>query len=244
MKLNCDMGESFGLWKLGEDEAVMPYLDMANIACGMHASDPMVMKKTIELANQYGVTIGAHPGYPDLQGFGRRTMQMTTAELESFFVYQLGALEGLCRSEATRIQYVKPHGALYNTMMKDDAVMCSLLKALSRFNPQLPLVVMAVPERDHYLELASDYGVELFFEAFVDRVYADDGRLTPRTLQGSSHTSIETIKSQAIQLIENQSVTSISGKTLPVVADTLCIHGDGALARQIATVIRSQLECV
>ncbi|GAL20918.1 lactam utilization protein LamB [Vibrio maritimus] len=103
MKLNCDMGESFGLWKLGEDEAVMPYLDMANIACGMHASDPMVMKKTIELANQYGVTIGAHPGYPDLQGFGRRTMQMTAAELESYFVYQLGAL--MACVEVNRLEF-------------------------------------------------------------------------------------------------------------------------------------------
>lgn len=230
MKINCDMGESFGLWQLGNDEQVMPYLDMANIACGMHASDPVVMKKTVQLAKQHGVTIGAHPGYPDLQGFGRRHMAMSQDELIAFFIYQLGALQAICQSESTALGYVKPHGALYNAMMKDDAVFQALLSGVKQFNSQLPLVVMAVPDHARYQDLAATYGIQLWFEAFVDRVYDNDGRLTPRTVAGSSHTTLEKIEQQAIQLIDEQSVTTLSGKKVAIHADTLCIHGDGALS--------------
>jgi UPF0271 protein len=242
MKINCDMGESFGLWQLGNDEQVMPYLDMANIACGMHASDPIVMQRTIQLANRNGVTIGAHPGYPDLQGFGRRFMAMTHQELASYFIYQLGALQGLCESESTSIKYVKPHGALYNTMMQDDEVFRALLQALHSYDATLPLVVMAVPDHHRYSEMAKSYGIELWFEAFVDRAYDDNGRLTPRSVAGSSYKTIEEIEKQAQQIIEEQSVTTLAGKKVAIHADTLCIHGDGPLSLPTATLLSRRLK--
>ncbi|PSW11398.1 LamB/YcsF family protein [Photobacterium sanctipauli] len=241
MKINCDMGESFGLWQLGCDEQVMPYLDMANIACGMHASDPVVMKRTVQLAKQHGVTIGAHPGYPDLQGFGRRQMTMSNEELAAFFIYQLGALQAICQSESATLGYVKPHGALYNAMMKDDGVFQALLSGLKQYNPDLPLVVMAVPDHARYQDLAATYGIQLWFEAFVDRAYDDDGRLTPRTAAGSSHTSLEKIEQQAVQLIEERSVTTLTGNKVAIHADTLCIHGDGPLSLPTAQLLHTRL---
>ena len=241
MRINCDMGESFGLWQLGSDEQVMPYLDMANIACGMHASDPVVMKQTVQLAKKHGVMVGAHPGYPDLQGFGRRQMAMGKDELIAFFIYQLGALQGICQSESTALEYVKPHGALYNAMMKDDGVFQALLSGLKQYNPKLPLVVMAVPDHARYQDLAATYGIELWFEAFVDRAYGDDGRLTPRTVAGSSHVMLEKIEQQALQLIEEKAVTTLSGKTVDIHADTLCIHGDGPLSLPTAKLLHARL---
>ena len=181
MLINCDMGESFGPWTMGQDALIMQYIDMANIACGMHASDPNVMKKTVQLANKYNVKIGAHPGYPDLQGFGRRHMTMQPEELESYVIYQLGALQGLCVSEKTEISYVKPHGALYNDMMHDDTIFNTLLKSVAKYNPSLPLMIMAVPDKQRYIEMANKHGITLMFEAFIDRTYQSDGRLTPRT---------------------------------------------------------------
>ncbi|QUJ66635.1 5-oxoprolinase subunit PxpA [Photobacterium sp. GJ3] len=242
MKINCDMGESFGLWQLGNDEQVMPYLDMANIACGMHASDPAVMQRTVQQAKQHGVTIGAHPGYPDLQGFGRRFIAMDNQELAAFFIYQLGSLAGLCQSESMAIGYVKPHGALYNTMMKDDEVFRTLLSALKDYDANLPLVVMAVPDHHHYADIAGSYGIELWFEAFVDRAYGDDGRLTPRTVAGSSYNTIEEIEKQALQIIEEGSVTTLSGNKVAIHADTLCIHGDGPLSLPTAALLYERLK--
>ena len=241
MKINCDMGESFGLWQLGCDEQVMPYLDMANIACGMHASDPVMMKKTVQLAKQHDVMIGAHPGYPDLQGFGRRFIAMDKDELAAFFIYQLGALQAICQSESVTLSYVKPHGALYNAMMKDDDVFVALLSALQQYNADLPLVVMAVPDYRNYQDLATTYGIQLWFEAFVDRAYDDSGRLTPRSVSGSSLTTIEQIEQQALLLIEEQAVISLSGKKITIHADTLCIHGDGPLSLSTAQVLRARL---
>ena len=241
MKINCDMGESFGIWKMGRDDEVMPYLDMANIACGMHASDPLVMTRTVRLAKQHTVSIGAHPGYADLQGFGRRYVPMPAEELKALFVYQVGALQAICKSENTALSYIKPHGALYNAMMKDDAVFTALLEGLQSYDVRLPLVVMAVPDHARYQNLAKTYGIKLWFEAFVDRSYGDDGRLTPRSEPDSSHTTIEAIEKQALQLIEQGSVTTPTGNTIPVHADTLCIHGDGPLALPTAKLLHDRV---
>ena len=241
MKINCDMGESFGIWKMGCDEEVMPHLHMANIACGMHASDPSVMTRTVRLAKQYNVSIGAHPGYADLQGFGRRYVPMSAKELKSLFVYQIGALQAICKSEDTELTYVKPHGALYNVMMKDDDVFKALLAGLQGYDTQLPLVVMAVPDHERYSNLAENYGIKLWFEAFVDRSYGDDGRLTPRSQPGALHTTVEAIEKQALQLIEQRSVTTPAGNTIPVHADTLCIHGDGPLALPTAKLLHNRV---
>lgn len=242
MKINCDIGESFGLWQLGSDEQVMPALDMANIACGMHASDPSVMTKTVELAKKHNVLIGAHPGYNDIQGFGRREIRMNTDELAALFIYQLGALQGICQSQNTQLSYVKPHGALYNTMMKDDAVFETLLRALSRYDTNLPFVIMAVPDHDKYQALASQYGIELWFEAFVDRLYDEQGRLLSRMLPNSSHQTAVSIQKQADQLIDDGSVTTLTGKVIKIHADTLCIHGDGPFSVVTADYLRQKLK--
>ncbi|MBF8999069.1 5-oxoprolinase subunit PxpA [Vibrio nitrifigilis] len=239
MKINCDMGESFGNWKIGHDSEVMPYIDMANIACGMHASDPTVMLNTVRLAKQHGVTIGAHPGYADLQGFGRRNMALSSDELTALFIYQIGALKLICASEGVPLSYVKPHGALYNTMMKDDELFETLLKTMKSAAPELSLVVMAVPNHQQYQATAEKYGITLWFEAFVDRAYGEDGRLVPRSVPGSAYADLDTIGAQAQSLIEHQQVTTLSGTVIPVRADTLCIHGDGPQALPTAKLLDS-----
>ncbi|MBR9856783.1 MAG: 5-oxoprolinase subunit PxpA [Gammaproteobacteria bacterium] len=241
MKINCDMGESYGIWKMGNDEQVMPYLDMANIACGMHASDPTVMLNTVRLAKQHQVSIGAHPGYADLQGFGRRAIAMNKDELAALFIYQIGALAAICKSESVPLSYVKPHGALYNTMMQDDQVFVTLLEALQRLDPSLPLVVMAVPNHEKYQALAAEHGISLWFEAFVDRAYDQNGRLVARNVPGSSHHELDKICQQARQIIEQGTVTTLDGQTISVHADTLCIHGDGPQALPTATLLRELL---
>ncbi|ODQ01312.1 5-oxoprolinase subunit PxpA [Salinivibrio sp. SS2] len=241
MKINCDMGESFGLWKMGNDEQVMPYLDMANIACGMHASDPTVMLNTVRLAKQHQVSVGAHPGYADLQGFGRRDIAMSSDTLSALFIYQVGALAAICHSESVVLSYVKPHGALYNTMMKSDEVFTTLVKAMSKAAPSLPLVVMAVPNYEKYQSLAADHGIQVMFEAFVDRAYDQDGRLVPRTVAGSSYHELSQIRRQARQMIEEKSVTTLDGQIIPIYANTLCIHGDTPLALPTAQLLRNLL---
>lgn len=242
MKINCDMGESFGLWTMGHDAEVMPALDMANIACGMHASDPSVMMQTVALAKQHGVMIGAHPGYHDLQGFGRRDIVIAPEELAALFIFQLGALQGICHSHDVALDYVKPHGALYNAMMKDDAILETLLAALQRFDPRLPLVVMAVPDHARYQALAAQYGVTLWFEAFVDRAYDEQGRLVPRSVPNATHHSNAAIQRQADQLIDHKCVTTLDGTIIAIHADTLCIHGDGPFVVPTANYLRRKLQ--
>lgn len=232
--INCDMGESFGSWELGQDQIIMPFIDMANIACGMHASDPNVMQRTVRCAKKHGIRIGAHPGYPDLQGFGRRFIEMPLAELQAFFIYQLGALNGICQSENAELSYVKPHGALYNAMMQSDDIFIALLQALAKYNPNLPLMIMAVPDYMRYKKIAAENNIDLLFEAFVDRTYQKDGRLTPRGRSGACHHDLETICEQAISLVNKQSVISEDGYEVSIKADTLCIHGDGKLAAAVA----------
>lgn len=241
MLINCDMGESYGIWEMGQDKTIMPFIDMANIACGMHASDPSVMLTTVRYAKEHGVRIGAHPGYPDLQGFGRRFIEMPAEELKAYVIYQLGALNGICQSEDVAISYVKPHGALYNAMMKKDEIYIALLEAIASYDIKLPLMIMAVPDHLHYTTLAERYGVELIFEAFVDRTYLSNGRLTPRSLPGACHDDLDVICAQAMKLISDHSITSIDGEEVNIKADTLCIHGDGKLAADIAKTLRLRI---
>ncbi|WP_435234301.1 5-oxoprolinase subunit PxpA [Psychromonas sp. PT13] len=241
MKINCDMGESYGAWEMGQDKKIMPFIDMANIACGMHASDPSVMLATVREAKKHGVHIGAHPGYPDLQGFGRRFMDMPTEQLKAYVIYQLGALNGICQSENMVISYVKPHGALYNAMMKSDQIFIALLEAIASYNLDLTLMIMAVPDHLHYRQLAKQHNIKLMFEAFIDRTYQDDGRLTPRTHPDACHEDIETICEQAMKLITEQTVQTIDGNEVSIQADTLCVHGDGKLAAEIVTKLRFKI---
>ncbi|OPX55409.1 hypothetical protein BTE48_09115 [Oceanospirillum multiglobuliferum] len=234
MKLNCDMGESFGAWTMGADAEVMPYIDMASIACGFHASDPLTMHRTVQLALQHQVSIGAHPSYPDLVGFGRREMQLSSDELHSALIYQIAALQGICESNNTTLSYVKPHGALYNKMMIDNATLMTVMQSLKDYCPHLPLVLMATPEAEQIQKQADSMGISILFEVFADRAYDDEGRLVARTIEGAVHQSLSQIEQQVRQIVEQGTVTSFSGKVIPIAADTLCIHGDGAHAASIA----------
>jgi UPF0271 protein len=244
MKLNCDMGEAFGAWKMGLDDKIMPYVDQANIACGFHASDPLTMAKTVALAKQYNVSIGAHPGYPDLVGFGRRNMDIAPAELKAIIQYQVGALKGICESQNTRIDYVKPHGAMYNQMMSDFTKLETVMQAVSEMDPSLALMVMAIPEVEQVKALAEKYQLTLYFEAFSDRLYSDQGRLTPRKQANAVHQTFELIEEQVLQLSQQGTLTTESGQSLAVHANTICVHGDGSHAVEAVKRIRSVVDGV
>ena len=242
IKLNCDLGESYGAWKMGSDEEIMPYIDMANIACGFHASDPFIMDKTVKLAMQNNVTIGAHPGYPDLLGFGRRDMSFTAAEIMQLILYQVGALQAICEANGTRVEYVKPHGALYNIMMKDKAQLTAIIEAVASLKEPVPLMVLANADAEENKQLAEKHSVSLLFEAFADRRYADDGNLTSRSLEGSVLVDEKDIEDQIQSLITDKQAISISGNTLSVYADTLCVHGDNVQALESVKNIRKFID--
>jgi UPF0271 protein len=235
------MGESFGAWKMGLDEEIMPLIDMSNIACGFHASDPQTMDKTIKLAVQNRVSIGAHPGYPDLVGFGRRNLQCTSDEIEKFVLYQIGALHAICVSNNTKIDYVKPHGALYNMMMKDIEVFKSIIKAIAKYDKNLKLMILSSVKNTYYEELAKDFGVGLLFEVFADRAYMDDGSLMPRSMDGAVLGSIDEIIQRLDFLIKNGAIKSYKDKILKLKVDCICVHGDNAHALEIVKAMREYL---
>lgn len=224
--LNADMGESFGPWVMGCDEQVMPHVDLANVACGFHASDPVTMRQTVRLAREHGVTIGAHPAYPDLVGFGRRSMACTPAEIESMVLYQVGALAGLCRAEGVALGYVKPHGALYNDMLRDTALLEAVMRALAAYDAALPLMVMATRDAAPIQALARQHGVIVWFEAFADRAYDSDGRLLSRQKPGAVHHETAKIIEQARRIARGEPLTASDGSELVLEADALCVHGD------------------
>jgi UPF0271 protein len=223
--LNCDLGESFGAWTMGVDEAVMPYIDQANIACGFHAGDPVVINKTLTLAKQHGVTVGAHPSYPDLAGFGRRSMNCSTEEIQALLNYQIAALDGMACNHGLTLRYVKPHGALYNDMMKRDDIRQTIMQTIAAYHKPLHLMLQATAAADKHRREAEAYQLPLYFEAFADRRYDDDGLLLARSKAGAVLNHDEMLQ-QVQQLQDSQTVTTVSGKTLPLAADTLCVHGD------------------
>jgi UPF0271 protein len=227
IKLNCDMGEAL---EMSLDEQIMPYIDMANLACAFHAGDPVTMHKSIKHAKENGVSIGAHPSYPDFEGFGRREMQCSTEEIVSFVIYQCGALDALCQSHGTKISYVKPHGALYNTMMKDMEVFKAIAKAVSKYDKNIQLMILSNIDNDKFAKVADKYGVTLLYEVFADRAYQDNGHLVPRSEAGAVLHSTEDILQRATLLKEQGIIESITGKALPLQADTLCVHGDNEAA--------------
>ena len=240
MKLNCDLGESYGSWQMGLDADVMPHIDMANIACGFHAGDADVMARTLALAKQHGVTIGAHPSYPDLQGFGRRSMALSHSEIVNCLRYQIAALDGMALSTGLSLTYVKPHGALYNDMMAKPAVFTAVLDAVAGFYKPLKLMILATARQQEFAAQAKVQGVELLFEAFADRRYTDEGTLTPRSQAGAVLHSDDML-AQVRQLVKHGSVTTASGKQLALQADTLCVHGDNQAAIAQVQQIRALL---
>jgi UPF0271 protein len=237
MKLNCDLGESYGVWQMGQDDKVMPLIDMANVACGFHAGDTNVMQKTVALAARHGVEIGAHPSYHDLPGFGRRSIPHSPQEIEALILYQLGALDGLCRAQGVGLGYVKPHGALNNDMMRDMSTLEAVMVATRKYDKALPLMLPVTVHYGRHKKLADYVGIPVLLEAFADRAYDDEGQLVSRRLPGAVHQSVDKIVEQAVSFAQKGGVKSSSGQWLDLPADSLCVHGDtdGALAaiRQI-----------
>jgi len=239
--LNADMGESFGPWVMGLDHEVMPHVDLANIACGFHASDPDVMRRTVRLAREHSVGIGAHPAYPDLVGFGRRSMACSPEEIENLVLYQIGALAAMCRAEGTSIRYVKPHGALYNDMARTPAIFSAVARAIRAYDPDLPLLTLATRDTRAIRTLAKEQGITLWFEAFADRAYDPDGRLVSRNEPGAVHHDPEVIIDQARRIATGAPLTASDGSELHLSADTLCVHGDNEESVASVRAIRDML---
>jgi len=235
--INCDLGESFGNYKIGMDEQIMPYISSANIACGFHAGDPLVMKNTIQLAMKHHVGIGAHPGYPDLQGFGRRNLKMSYEELYTSVLYQISAIKGMTEALGGKLNHVKPHGALYNQAAKYEEVGAAIIDAVKTIDDQLILFGLA---DSAFLKQAEKAGLKTAHEVFADRAYMDDGSLVSRSIEGAVIHDVDLVKDQALETV-NSSVRSISGKRLNMRADTICIHGDNPSAVHIAKSIYTYL---
>lgn len=242
--LNCDMGESFGNYSLGLDEEVMPHVDCANIACGFHASDPHVMRRTVRLAVEHGVKVGAHPAYPDLMGFGRRSMACSAEEVEDLVLYQVGALAGICQAEGTAVSYVKPHGALYNDMASDPELLRAVMRAVRNYDPSLPLMLMATADPAASRQLAQEMGITIWFETFADRAYDARGHLVSRRLPGAVHHDQVTIVAQAISLARGEPLKAADGTSLSLPCDTLCVHGDNPESVAAVRAIREAFEAL
>lgn len=242
--LNCDIGESFGAWTMGLDAEVMPFIDCANVACGFHASDPQIMRRTVALARKHDVRIGAHPAYPDLVGFGRRSMACSPAEVENMLLYQIGALDGICRAEGTQVRYVKPHGALYNDMMRQPDLLRAVMSAIKAYSANLPLMLMSTRDNSTSQALAEEMGITLWFEVFSDRAYDAAGMLVSRSLPGAVHHDAETVADQALRLAKGEALIASDGSALILQADTLCVHGDNAGSIAAVQRIRQALQAL
>ncbi|QXI42295.1 LamB/YcsF family protein [Pseudomonas wayambapalatensis] len=242
--LNCDMGESFGNWRMGLDAEVMPFVDCANIACGYHAGDPGTMRRTVALALQHGVTIGAHPAYPDLVGFGRRSMACSDDEIRDLLHYQIGALDGICKVLGGRVAYVKPHGALYNDMMADPQKLRAVLEAVAAYDADLPLMLMATADDSAAQALGDEIGVPLWFEAFADRAYTASGHLVSRRLPGAVHHDPVLVVEQAVRLARGEALVANDGSALRLNAATLCVHGDNESSVAAVRQIRQALDAL
>ena len=237
--INCDMGESFGVYRLGEDEAVVPFITSANIACGLHAGDPFVMQATVRLAVKHGIRIGAHPGYPDLQGFGRREMRLAPEEAEALVLYQVAALQGFARAEGQEITHVKPHGALYNQSAKDAVLAAAIARAVRRFSREVILVGLA---GSLLIEAGLEAGLSVSREAFPDRSYEPDGSLRPRSAPGAVISDPQEAAANGLRLAREGIEFMKDGKKETYPVDTLCVHGDTPGAVEIARTLRRSLE--
>ncbi|MBQ3459067.1 MAG: 5-oxoprolinase subunit PxpA [Solobacterium sp.] len=237
--LNSDLGESFGRYTLGCDEKVVPLVTSVNAACGFHAGDPVVMKKTVLLARQAGISVGAHPGFADLQGFGRRNMNLSYEELQACVLYQLGALDAFVKAEGLKLAHVKPHGAMYNMAAKDSKMAEAICSAVQAYDPDL---IILAQESGQLYQTAKKMGLRAAAEVFADRAYEEDGTLVARSMPGSMITDPDEALARVLRMIKEGKVTAITGRDINVRADSVCVHGDGESALEFIRRIREQCE--
>ncbi|ASJ09573.1 lactam utilization protein LamB [Thermococcus siculi] len=237
--LNSDLGESFGRYKLGLDEEVMKYITSANVATGWHAGDPLVMRKTVKLAKENGVAVGAHPGYPDLLGFGRRYMKLSWEEARNYILYQVGALYAFVKAEGLELQHVKPHGALYNALVKEEELARAVIEGMGDFDKNLIFVTLSGSKP---AQIAEEMGVKVAHEVFADRAYNPDGTLVSRSKPGAVIHDRDEIAERVLSMVKDGGVRAINGEWVELKVDSICVHGDNPKAVEIAAHIRKVLE--
>ena len=235
--INCDMGESFGMYKMGLDEEVIKYISSANIACGFHAGDPMWMRRTVRLAEEHGVAVGAHPSFPDLVGFGRRNMSASPEEVKADLVYQVGALQAFTRTK--KLQHVKPHGAMYNMAVNDEALARAICEALIEVDPEMVLVALS---GSRWVRIAQETGIRVAHEVFADRALNPDGTLVSRSTPGAVIHDVGLVAERSLKMVTEGRATAITGEEIEVRADSICIHGDTPDAVEMASTVRRELE--
>lgn len=238
--LNADVGESFGAWHMGRDDKMFALVNSANVACGFHAGDPAVMRRTVALAGKRGVSVGAHPSFPDLQGFGRRRMDIAEPELEAMLIYQIGALAAIARAEGTRVTHVKPHGALNNMACVDARLARCVARAVRAVDPTL---ILLAPVLSQLAAAGSDAGLPVIGEVFADRAYADDGTLVPRSQPGAVLHGADECVRHVMRMVETGALHSVDGARLPAQVQSICVHGDNpqavATARAVGDALRA-----
>lgn len=237
--MNSDLGEHFGAWRMGDDAAMLDIVTSANIACGFHAGDPLSIRETVSAAAERGVVIGAHVAYPDLVGFGRRPMNVTSPELEADVMYQIGALEGLAKSCGSSVAYVKPHGALYNTIAHDERQAAAVIAAMRAFNPEIALMCLAGTP---IVDQARAAGLTVVTEAFADRGYEPDGRLVSRREQGAVLHDAAEVAARMVRLVTEGVIEARDGSTVTLQADSICVHGDSPGALEMARAVRGAFD--
>ncbi len=235
--INCDMGESFGVYRLGDDAAMMASITSANVACGFHAGDPKTMKHTVEMAVSHGVSVGAHPGFPDLVGFGRRNLAVSPDDAYADVLYQIGALQAFCRSYAVPLRHVKPHGQLNNMAFVDVALADAIAQAVFDFDPGLVMVSYG----GALARAAEKRGLTVAYEIYADRAYDNDGALVPRSLPGAVISDPSTVVERVISMVRRQAIVSQSGQWIPTNIDTICVHGDTFGATELAARVKAGL---
>jgi UPF0271 protein len=237
--LNSDLGESFGPWPMGQDADLMASISSANVACGFHAGDPGAMRATIALAKAHGVAVGAHPGFPDLVGFGRREIKATPQEVEDFVLYQVAALAGMAATQAVRLQHVKAHGALYNMACRDRALADAIARAVAAFDQSL--ILFGLPNSE-LLKAGQEAGLSVAAEVFADRAYEPDGSLASRLKAGSVIHDEAAVVARAVRMVSERSVVATNGSVIALDVDTICLHGDTPGAADLARAVRKGLE--
>ncbi len=239
--LNSDVGESFGNYQLGLDEKIIPLISSANIACGFHAGDPSVMKRTVAIAREHGVAAGVHPGFPDLMGFGRRKIDASLDEIKDYITYQMGALQAFAAAQGMALQHVKPHGALYNMAVEDMEIWDAVAEIIAAVDSGLILFVMAGPWRQDLEAIGARHGIRIAFEFFGDRAYNPDGTLVSRKLPGAVIHDPELVAEKVLKMVKEGKVVCIDGSEIELAAETICVHGDNPAALELVRNIRESL---